>query len=452
MSERIHALASQLFGKPTVAACDLQEIRNLASRYPYFAPAQFLLLEKLREENSPDYNAQLQKAVLYYHNPLEFEYFIHADRFYTDLDFDEQAVEKQQSNVEEGKEIHSIVPESQIESSFDIEHHDQDRPSEATGLVEMEESKWIEEEPIASWVKPEEHYGEEEREKEREGEREEELEREIEQVPVEETREPETLTADLQAEPDQETELRVREHQEGPSVIDSLNYHQISEPSIEETQPEEVPPSEIPSSQVEESASIQNNEGLQKFESTLPVRQDETAFESSEPNFKPQTSNLKLTPPDSSEPNFKPQTSAFGEPTADKLNYKLSPPPSEPLAFEPFHTVDYFASQGIKLSQEELPKDKFGKQLKSFTEWLKTMKRLPATQVAAGVDAQIEQKVEHMAEDSIHDPHVVTEAMAEVWIKQGNLGKALEVYQKLSLTNPSKTAYFAAKIEQLKRS
>ena len=122
------------------------------------------------------------------------------------------------------------------------------------------------------------------------------------------------------------------------------------------------------------------------------------------------------------------------------------------MAFEPFHTVDYFASQGIKLSQEELPKDKFGKQLKSFTEWLKTMKRLPATQVAAGVDAQIEQKVEHMAEDSIHDPHVVTEAMAEVWIKQGNLGKALEVYQKLSLTNPSKTAYFAAKIEHLKRS
>lgn len=49
------------------------------------------------------------------------------------------------------------------------------------------------------------------------------------------------------------------------------------------------------------------------------------------------------------------------------------------LTFEPYHTVDYFASQGIKFSQEELPKDKLGKQLKSFTQWLKTMKRLPST-------------------------------------------------------------------------
>jgi hypothetical protein len=429
MSERIHALASQLFGKPTVAACDLQEIRNLANRYPYFAPAQFLLLEKLREENSPDYNAQLQKAVLYYHNPLEFEYFIHADRFHTDLNFDQQTDDTLRSEENEKQaEIQAFVADAQIETRTENDHTEHDRPVDATSSVEVEESKWIEEEPIASWVEPEEHYGEEEKERERE------REREIEQVPVQEIREPETITTDVQTEPDQETEWRAREHQEGPSGFESINHHPISEPTIEETQLEEVSPSEITPSQEDESSSIQNNEGLQEFESTLPARQDETAFESSEPNFKP-------------------QTSAFGEPKADKSNLNLTPSAStDSLAFEPFHTVDYFASQGIKLSQEELPKDKFGKQLKSFTEWLKTMKRLPATQVAASVDAQIEQKVEHMAEDSIHDPHVVTEAMAEVWIKQGNLGKALEVYQKLSLTNPSKTAYFAAKIEHLKRS
>jgi hypothetical protein len=47
---------------------------------------------------------------------------------------------------------------------------------------------------------------------------------------------------------------------------------------------------------------------------------------------------------------------------------------------------------------------------------------------------------------------VVTEAMAEVWLKQGNNGKALDIYNKLSLLNPSKKAYFAAKIENLKPS
>jgi hypothetical protein len=41
--------------------------------------------------------------------------------------------------------------------------------------------------------------------------------------------------------------------------------------------------------------------------------------------------------------------------------------------------------------------------------------------------------------------------MAEVWVKQGKLEKAIEVYHKLSLINPSKRAYFAAKLEILKK-
>src|SRR5439155_17172264 len=134
---------------------------------------------------------------------------------------------------------------------------------------------------------------------------------------------------------------------------------------------------------------------------------------------------------------------------------KLTPlTPGEPglPAFEPFHTVDYFASQGIKLSQDDQPKDKFGKQLKSFTEWLKTMKRLPAQQGPRSIDASSENKVQHLAEDSVHESDIITEAMAEVWLKQGNFDKALDVYNKLSLLNPSKKAYFAGKIENLKRS
>ena len=120
------------------------------------------------------------------------------------------------------------------------------------------------------------------------------------------------------------------------------------------------------------------------------------------------------------------------------------------IAFEPFHTVDYFASQGIKLSQEEMPKDKLGKQLKSFTEWLKTMKRLPPAEMASKVDAPAEEKVEHMAEDSVHNAEVVTEAMASVLEKQGKKEKAIELYRKLSFLNPDKSTYFAAQIEKLK--
>ena len=47
MSKRIHKLAQQLFDKPTVEECTYEEVNDLAQRFPYFAPAQFLLLEKL---------------------------------------------------------------------------------------------------------------------------------------------------------------------------------------------------------------------------------------------------------------------------------------------------------------------------------------------------------------------------------------------------------------------
>ena len=120
------------------------------------------------------------------------------------------------------------------------------------------------------------------------------------------------------------------------------------------------------------------------------------------------------------------------------------------LSFEPFHTVDYFASQGIKINEDDRPKDKFGQQLKSFTEWLKTLKKAPVT--ATPANTQSEQKVERMAAHSITDREVVTEAMAEVWEKQGNMEKAIAIYQKLSLLNPSKSSYFAAKIDHLKKS
>jgi hypothetical protein len=55
-----------------------------------------------------------------------------------------------------------------------------------------------------------------------------------------------------------------------------------------------------------------------------------------------------------------------------------------------------------------------------------------------------------MAATSLADREVVTEAMAEVWEKQGEHAKAREIYRKLSLLDPSKSAYFAAKIEGLK--
>lgn len=134
---------------------------------------------------------------------------------------------------------------------------------------------------------------------------------------------------------------------------------------------------------------------------------------------------------------------------ANEPNAKANPQPSAPLEFEPYHTIDYFASQGIRLQQSDLSKDKFGQQLKSFTEWLKSMKRIPEPQQPSQAEIHAQENVARIAEHSIESKDVNTEAMAEVWAKQGNRQKAIEIYKKLSLLNPAKSTYFAAKIEQL---
>ncbi len=117
--------------------------------------------------------------------------------------------------------------------------------------------------------------------------------------------------------------------------------------------------------------------------------------------------------------------------------------------FEPLHTIDYFASQGIRLTLDENPTDPLGRQLKSFTDWLRTMRRLPQKGREIVPDRVAEQAVQNFAAHSIEGKEPVTETMAEVLAKQGMPERARIVYEKLSLLNPDKSAYFAAKIEQL---
>lgn len=136
---------------------------------------------------------------------------------------------------------------------------------------------------------------------------------------------------------------------------------------------------------------------------------------------------------------------------------KLKPGPiqtiknnEEEMIFEPLFASDYFASQGIKLSEEIKADDTLGKQLKSFTAWLKTMKSVHEQRLPPG-NEQIDIAVRTIAEKSNMEEDVITESMAEVYINQGKPVKAQEIYHKLSLLNPSKSAYFAAKSELLKK-
>jgi len=328
MGGRIHALAQQLTGKTTIEECSLDEIQHIANRNPYFAPAQFLLLQKLRQTGAAEEaEKQYQKAVLFFHDPLQFEHFISSDKF-----------------TVESEESLPIVTE--------------------TTLPEQ-------------WLIPSE--------------------------------EQEIVTTGT----DEPTEITSEEALEVEPIVENKEVEVIEEPASDQQEvTEDVEPILISDDAPLESAVLE-----EPAADAIPATNEENV---------PEHIDSVASPTSTSEP--------------------------AELAFEPFHTVDYFASQGIKISQEELPKDKLGKQLKSFTEWLKTMKRLPAVQIEQSVETSAEKKVESMASHSVTESNVVTEAMAEVWLKQGNKEKALDIYNKLSLLNPSKKAYFAAKIENLKLS
>jgi len=122
------------------------------------------------------------------------------------------------------------------------------------------------------------------------------------------------------------------------------------------------------------------------------------------------------------------------------------------IVFAPYHMIDYFASQGIKLVLEDNPPDNLGKQLKSFTDWLKVMKRLPVQSASEKPDEKEADRIRHFAAHSIEERDILTESMAEVLAKQGMYENAIALYQKLSLIYPPKSAYFASRIEQLKAS
>lgn len=313
MGDHATALAQYLFGNTSMEALDVQAIENLVEKYPYFAPARFLLLEKLKNTDPEAYRAQLDKAILYYHNPLEFQYLVDSGRFHTELPIPETA------------------------------------PPGA--------------EPAAA--------------------------------------------------------AAVEKLQEGDSADEA-----VAQEILEITDTPEIKP--VAEKTADELA-------------VTPLSTDEA-----------ETDETEAVPAVAAE--TEPEATDVKRDVFARITQEAEKEPASGLSFEPYHAVDYFASQGIKLSQEDVGKDKFGKQLRSFTDWLKTMKRLPATQLEAQPESTSEHAVKDLAEGSVHQSEVYTETMAEVWVKQGNYAKAEAIYNKLKLIHPAKKAYFAAKIDNLKRS
>jgi hypothetical protein len=126
----------------------------------------------------------------------------------------------------------------------------------------------------------------------------------------------------------------------------------------------------------------------------------------------------------------------------------------EALVFEQELTPlqkDYFAAQGIEIDLSKIPQDKFTTQLRSFTAWLKVLKQQETHPSLEEMGEEQEKAIAEIAEKANKTEDVITEAMAEIWEKQGNFKKAIAIYSKLSFIFPEKSVYFASRIEHLKQ-
>lgn len=331
MNIRIDQLVRTLLQKDSLEQCSLPELQQFAGRNPYLGAAQLLLAKKMQAERVDGFEDQLQKTLLYFHNPVWVEHLLYDTG-------DAELIKVKKENA--AKEITTAVSTETVPEQIPVHTE------------------------IVTELVPEE-----------------------------------TMVATS------ETDELILNESKSEAVVEDI-------PEITESIPVTAIPQKPEPAEMHVVAAVTETAGPE-----LPVINTERDPLMENPAF---------------------QTMVNDQSGSD-------------LLFEPYHTVDYFASQGIKFKEDEKPKDKFGQQLKSFTEWLKTLKKGPATDVIRPNEPATEDKVVKLAENSIRDEEVYTEAMAEVWEKQGNSAKAIDIYQKLSLLEPAKSTYFAAKIEDLKK-
>jgi len=191
--------------------------------------------------------------------------------------------------------------------------------------------------------------------------------------------------------------------------------------------PVEKPPRSFDLEPPSYTATVQQNDPLPP---TFPGNFEKNIFDPSENQMEKYASLLSN------------QVSNFKKPVEEnaKLDFEM----------EPYYTIDYFASQGIKADLTQFPQDKLTKQLLKFTDWLKQMKTVSPNPQDLGTDPELEKAIQGIAQTSNEAKEIATETMAEVFVKQGKIDKAVQLYIKLSFLDPEKSSYFAAKIQQLK--
>ena len=378
MNKQLAETVFYVTGKGELQSALESDIDQLVKEHPYFAPAQLLLVAKLKNENSYNLREQTQKASLFFNNSRWFQYQLSEIKL-DDLSFNYQGIESTNEIVhKEEEEIKPIQQENIIENS-----------SIATLVEEVK----VEEKVI-----PENTY------------------KVFESSSYNEIFIPNYSIPTVE---------HVRE------IFSGINRPEITVPTekvVEENVvviDEEKPVSIIEAVKHEVIEEVKTEDKIPDIE---PIIIENTAKD----NVKTQNFGLDLVKQN------------WEKPVADSAKSLL------PFNAEPYYTIDYFASQGIKFDFTKEPHDKLTTKMLKFTDWLKKMKGIKPENMEFDEDDDLNKTIQNIAVNSNVTKEIVTETMADVFAKQGKTEKAIQLYIKLSFLIPHKSSYFATKIQELK--
>ncbi len=428
-----------LGGNENIEDISINELQKLADENPYFSVAHFLLAKKLKAEKAAGFLPQVQKTALYFSNTYWLHYQLSKEALQEVLrnenNFVGQKIGNAPSNgvprLSENKEP-SIISDKFSLNGLQAENEAGDEKVQQTN----EDVAGAPREKTVDAL----HTISSDADKPLAGEN------------IEKASQQEEEMAALIPEPDTGTELFL--DQLDTVVLESIS-NENENVLLEGNTPAQQETAEV----LEEMAGVtrETDEATEAFlNETQPAPEEDTEAYLYETPIPPFTSaalgeNKKdeNAEPDEHELMFQ-NIKAMLDATSEEAEADIE---NAVIPIDPYYTIDYFASQGIKLELEleQNPKDQLGQHLKKFTHWLKHMKKLgqeDAAEVIQRTDNDAD--IQKIAESSNTVREVVTEAMASVLEKQGKNSKAIELYKKLSFLNPDKSAYFASKIKNLK--
>ncbi len=491
-------IVSWITGKSDLQQVSLQELKDITHQYPYFTLAQLLLTVKMKKENDPEYQHQLQKTALNFQNPqwLHFQ----LESLELSLRENESKTEEPVATAEDildepkasTKLSENLWEETQAESANEAEI--EEVSSDFVDEKSTEQPETIEEElPIAESFHEEETVAEpvvssniaeeaiEEKNSEPETPTEEGNSEDISENNSEEehisteNNEEEEIIAEA---PIEESILETDNQEHLPNIEDESNtvehFHlEIAEPLAEEkvegenTEPETSTKSE-PSNDFAENISqeepiVVKDIELEPTEET-PIEEPILVAENHEPPSNAEQSNpTEESPTDTVEEKSLEsdnESNKDDDATSSRLSSMLE---AQAIAFKTVDvsnksldydnpvllpTKDYFASIGIT-TDNTLNTD-FGQKVKRFSDWLKQMKRVGTNQIEKQVDPNEDKIIMQKADDSNKSSSILTETMVEVLVQQGKKQEAIDILGKLSLLKPEKSSYFASLINNLK--